>query len=350
MMQTLERAGDLKGRRVLVRADFDVPVTDGRITETFRIERQKENLHYLLDRGARVTLAAHISAVPSFEPLVPQLAELLGVELNWLTSDGLVTLLENTRQNPGEKENDEAFARTLADGHDLYVNNAFAVCHRAHASVVAVAALLPAYAGLLVEQETTRLREAIDAPAAGKVIVMGGAKASTKVPVIRELIGKADHVLVGGVVANDVLVARGEDVGVSVVDTDVIELLRGMDVRDPRLDVPTDFVDTDSKHLDIGPATAQRYADAIVAAKMVVWNGPMGVFEDARYAAGTAAVASAVANAPLSIVGGGDTIAAIRGAGIALDRYAFVSTGGGAMLAFLAGEHLPGLVALNYYT
>lgn len=353
MMKTIEQAGELKDKRVLMRADFDVPVlrSEGAserqavtISEPFRVKRQKETLQYLLDKGAKVIITAHISAVPSFEPLKPKLEQLLDISFG-----DKVTLLENTRQNPGEKENSEAFARELAAGCDIYVNNAFAVCHRAHASVSAVAKLLPAYAGLLVAEEVAQLQRAIDAPAKGKVIVMGGAKAATKVPVIKHLIDHSERILVGGVVANDILKARGQDIGASIVDENVTQLLSGVDINDPRLVVPDDFIITDGKILDIGPKSSKRFADIIVSAKMVIWNGPMGMFEDDRYAAGTAAVAEAVSRAQLSIIGGGDTIAAVGKHGITLDKFSFVSTGGGAMLAFLAGERLPGLEALNYY-
>lgn len=344
MMKTIDQAGELKGRRVLMRADFDVPVLNGSFGEPFRIQRQKETLHYLLERGAKVTLASHISAVPSFEPLKLQLEQLLGV----MFGDDVI-LLENTRANTGEKKNDEIFARELAAGCDIYINNAFAVCHRAHASVNAVAKLLPAYAGLLVAEEITRLKQAIDASAEKKAIIMGGAKASTKVPVIKHLIDRSEHILVGGVVANDILKARGQDVGLSLVDEDLSQLFDGLDINDGRISVPDDFVITEGKILDIGPKSSKRFADIISAAKMVIWNGPMGMFEDERYAAGTAAIAQAVSMAPLSIIGGGDTIAAVSKCGIALDRFSFVSTGGGAMLAFLAGERLSGLEALNYY-
>jgi phosphoglycerate kinase len=317
MMQTIEQAGELSGKKVFMRADLDVPVVDGKIIEPFRIEKQKATLHYVLDHGAKAVLAAHINAIPSFEPLKSQLEQLLGVQFG---ED--VTLLENTRQNLGEETNDETFARELVQGCDIYVNNAFAVCHRTHASVVAAAKLLPAYAGLLVQEETSQLQKTIDAPAKGKVIFMGGAKVETKMPTIQFLLDKAEAIAIGGKIANE------------------------LSSPDLRLHVPVDFAED---KLDIGPKTAEAFAALAVGASMIVWNGPMGKFEDPRFMHGTEAVARAVANSGAwTVVGGGDTIAAVNQLGL-LDRFGFVSTGGGAMLAFLAGQRLPGLEALGYY-
>lgn len=326
-MRTIDQAGDLNGKTVLMRADFDVPVRSlgegGRaeIQEAFRIQRQKPMLEYLLAHGARVVLAAHISAVPSFEPLKSQLEQLLGVSFG-----DRVELRENLRSNPGEEANDRAFAEELVRGCDLYVNNAFAVCHRAHASVATVPTLLPAYAGLLIEEETRELSKVIDAPAEGKIIYMGGAKVSTKLPVIQYLMDKSEHIAVGGKLANELKTAP-----------------------DQRVLMPTDFVMDGADALDIGAQTSARYAGLAHDAKLIVWNGPMGKFEDERYRAATRVVAEAIAaSSAYSVVGGGDTIAAIDMFGLR-DRFGFVSTGGGAMLAFLAGQRLPGLEALGYY-
>ncbi len=351
-----------------MRADFDVPVLRstgaserqaGMIVEPFRIERQKETLDYLLDHGVRVVLVAHISAVDSFVGIHDQLQQILGRTFPilskledisvFLAGGAQLALLENVRQFAGEKENDSGLAMSLAKGCDIYVNNAFAVCHRAHASVAAVTHHLPSYAGLLVAEEVAHLQKALDASVKGKVVVIGGAKASTKVPVIRHFVDRAEHILVGGVVANDILKARGRDVGASLVDDDAAHLLEGLDINDPRLIVPDDFVITDDKILDIGPTSAARFAEIIKTSSMVIWNGPMGMFEDSRYGEATGVVTHAIAQAQLSIIGGGDTIAVVRKAGVGLDKFSFVSTGGGAMLAFLAGEQLPGLEGLGYY-
>jgi phosphoglycerate kinase len=314
-MKTLEHAGDLEGKKVLMRADFDVPVSaDGIIEEPFRIMQQKATLEYLRDHGAQVTLIAHISAVPSFMPLMPQLQEILGP----------ITLLENLRSDPGEEANDPEFAKKLAEGFDLYVNNAFAVCHRAHASMVALPALLPSYAGLLVQEEVRQLSGIIDAPAAGKVIYMGGAKVSTKMPVIEYLKDKAETIAVGGAIANEIGAPS-----------------------DARILVATDFIMEGDRALDIGPQSAASFAALAADAKLIVWNGPMGKCEDERYAVGTRVLAEAISRSSATkVIGGGDTVAAVDRLGL-LSTMGFVSTGGGAMLAFLAGQQLPGLNALE---
>lgn len=342
-MRTVAELSDLQGKTVFLRVDFDVPVVDGVISESFRISRQKETLHYLLDHGARVVMAAHISAVPSFEPLKPQLEKLLGVSLG-----DKVRLLENLRQHPGEEANDSEFAAQMVAGCDIYVNNAFAVCHRAHASVDAASRILPSYAGLLIEEETRELATVMDAPTKGKVVFMGGAKASTKAPVIRYMLCCADSIAVGGIVANDILHLRGVDIGVSHIDADAAVLLEGVDVHAEQLVVPTDWLLADGQIADIGAETTAAFAALAQRAATIIWNGPMGKFENAAYAGGTHELAKAIAvSGARTVIGGGDTIAAVNQLGI-LDQYSFVSTGGGAMLAFLAGEQLPGLVALGY--
>lgn len=359
-MKTIDQAGDLTGKKVLLRTDFDVPVgTDGVISEEFRIHRQLPMLEYLRAHGARVLLAAHINAMSSFEPLVNQLQRLLGVQMKFCKDfdavqefwkgEGTLALLENVRRNPGEKDNDAAFAGQLVAGCDLYINNAFAESHREYASVASAPLMVPSYAGLLLVEETQRLSSVIAAPADGKVIIMGGAKASTKVPVIRHLIGKAQYIAVGGVLANDIFKERGEDIGASRVDEDAHELLQGLDINDARLVLPTDSVTDDGHIVDMGPESARAFAALTVGAKLIVWNGPVGIFEDSRFMAGTEAIARAVASSGAeTIIGGGDTIAAVNRLGL-LDKYSFVSTGGGAMLAFLSGQQLPGLKALDYY-
>ncbi len=358
-MNILTPTTDLKDKWVLMRTDFDVPVVDGHIQANHRIMRQKEALDMLVSAGARVVLAAHISAVDSFQPILVALEESLGHTLTLLPTladreefqrNGQgVGLLENIRTWRGETENSEDLAKALAQGMDLYVQNDFAVCHRAHASIDAVARLLPSYAGPLVVAETSALTEALDAPAEGKVVIIGGAKASTKVPVITHVLSRSEAVLIGGVVANDLAKARGVDVGTSLVDDNIEELLVGLDVHDKRIILASDFIITDGRALDIGPQSIALFCEHIARARMIVWNGPLGLFEDERYAAGTFAIARAIADTSAhTIIGGGDTVAAIDRLGIR-DRFSFVSTGGGAMLAFLAGQKLPGLEAIGYY-
>jgi phosphoglycerate kinase len=357
-MKTLHDLPDLKDKKVLLRVDFDIPVSEkGEIEEPFRITKQKETLDYLVKQGAQVVMVAHISAVKSFADLMPQLHLLLGHEVNFIKSVSDIgeylehyagpALVDNIRQNEGEEKNDPEFAGQLVRGFDVYINNAFAVCHRDHASVSAVTKLLPSYAGLLIEQEIAQLTRVIDAPMEGKLVIMGGAKASTKVPVIKNLMMKSEAVLLGGVVANDVLKAKGQDMGSSLVDEDLHLLLMNLDLNNNKLHVPEDFIVFDNKILDIGDHTMKNYIDMIQSAKMVIWNGPMGLFENPVFAKGTNEVAEAlVASSAFKVIGGGDTISAVDKLHL-LGKFDFVSTGGGAMLAFLAGDQLPGLAALS---
>lgn len=357
------READLKDKKILLRADFDVPVSDkGQIEESFRIKRQKETLDFLVNNGAKVVMAAHISdqsVGQSFAALMPQLHLLLGYEVNFLKTVPEIgpylenyagpALLDNIRRNEGEKNNDSEFAKQLAAGFDIYVNNDFAVCHRAHASVSGVARLLPSYAGFVIEEEVARLSEVVNSPKEGKIIVIGGAKAESKIPVIKNFVDKADRILIGGVVANDMLKEKGMNVGASIVDENSKELLAGLDLNSPVLVLPKDFVISGNKILDIGPETEKEYLNMINGASMVIWNGPMGMFEKLEFAHGTKAVAEAmISSKARKIIGGGDTITAVDDLGL-LGKFDFVSTGGGAMLTFLAGEKLPGLEALGYY-
>ncbi len=360
-MKTIREITDLKDKKVLMRTDFDVPVSDkGQIEESFRIKRQKETLDYLVDHGAQVVMAAHISDESigqSFASLMPQLHMLLGHEVNFIKTVGQIgaylehyagpALVDNVRQNEGETKNDPEFALSLSKGFDIFVSNDFAVCHRDHASVSGVPKLLPSYAGLVIEEEMAHLSKAIEAPKEGKLLIMGGAKASTKVPVIKNLIDKSETILLGGVVANDVLKEKGQDMGSSTVDENSKELLSGLDLNDARLVAPKDFIVFDNKILDIGEQTMQSYIDIITKAKMIIWNGPMGLFENPVFAKGTNEIANAmISSSAYTVIGGGDTISAVDKMGI-LNKFSFVSTGGGAMLAYLAGDKLPGLKALD---
>src|SRR3989344_4973743 len=373
IVKTIREITDLKNKKVLLRVDFDVPVRSlgegGRvaeITEPFRIKKQKAMIDWLVERGAKVVMVAHLHEDnSSFSNLIPQLHILLGREVGFIKKiediDGYlanypgVGLLDNIR-NPtvaglGEKENSRELAEKLSKGFDIYINNDFAVCHRDHASVSAITEFLPSFAGLLVQEETVQLRKAIDAPKAGKVVIIGGAKAETKVPVVKNFVNKAELILLGGVVANDVLKERGQDMGSSVVDENSKELLAGLDINDPKLLVPEDFVVFDNKILDIGEKTIKKYVDVISGASVVIWNGPMGLFENPTFATGTQKIAEAIAeSSAYKIIVGGDTIVAIsKFRNIDISKFNFVSTGGGAMLIFLAGQRLPGLEALGYY-
>jgi phosphoglycerate kinase len=359
-MRSILEAGNLKDKKVLLRVDFDVPVNEhGKITEAFRIEKQKETLEYLVAQGAKVVLVGHISAVPTFSDLIPQLHILLEEEIDFIKDISEIelhlhdyigpALLENIRKWEGEEKDDESFARELASHFDIYVNNAFAVSHRNHASVSAITKFLPAYAGSQLIAEVENLKKVINAPKEGKLIIMGGAKASTKIPVIKNFLNKSEAILVGGVIANDILKFQGKDIGASRVDDGLDKLFAGIDLNQSHIILPEDFVTSENRHLDIGEVSRQKFIEKIRNAKTIIWNGPMGMFEDSRFAAGTKAIAEAVTNSSaLTIIGGGDTIAAINQLGIQ-NNFSFVSTGGGAMLEFLAGNRLPGLDAIKYF-
>lgn len=374
--------GDLRGKKALLRVDFNVPLprssgaSEGqavKVAETFRIEAAKETIDYLLKNGARVVLVSHIEAVESFNPIIEQISEILGRKIVFVPLKDFLTtnyklqtinlyLVDNIRQDKREVENDKEFTRELSAGFDFYVNDAFAVCHREHASVSAITKYLPSYAGFLIKKETENLSKALEAPAAGKIVVLGGAKISTKLPVIKNFLDKAEKILIGGALANNFFKARGINVGASVVDAEVPSGIKSEKIILPEDIIvsidktggsgaetyPVKNVEPDQLILDIGPKTAKNFTSIINGSKLVIWNGPMGLSEVEKFAEGTKAIARAVASAFHSIVGGGDTIAAIDKLGL-LDKMTFVSTGGGAMLEFLAGDKLPGLEALGYY-
>jgi len=356
MIKINEYDDNLNGKTVLLRADFDVPVVDGKITEPFRIYKQKKTIDDLINRGARVRIIAHLgNGSQSFAPILDQIITIIGHQISFsgsmdtfVNSSDQLVLLENIRQWPEEKQNDPSFAGQLVQGCDLFVQNAFATCHRLHSSIAAMPLLLPSYAGDVVAEEVEKLGEILNASQDGKVIILGGAKASTKIPMIHNMLEITEHILVGGVMANILLKIKGFDIKSSRIDELPKNLLDSIDVNNKKILIPDDFVWSEGKILDIGPESTKRFIGVIKNAKLIVWNGPMGKYEDEGFGDSTKKIANAVIESSgLSVIGGGDTISAVKSFEINLDKFGFVSTGGGAMLAFLSGEKLPGLTALD---
>lgn len=380
---------DPKGKRVFVRVDFNVPMKGGKISDDTRIRASLPTLQDLLGRGASLVLASHLGRpdgkrVPemSLVPVATRLAELLGRPVKMLDDcigpavkaavqamkPGDVVMLENLRFHPEEEAGDEGFARQLAGLADIYVDDAFGTAHRAHASTAVMARFLPAVAGLLLAKEAEMLSRVLESPERPLVAILGGLK--PKIKVITNLMKRVDTLVIGGGMAYTFLKAQGKEIGKSVLDEESLELSRQIldqsaksgpplllptdCVIAPELKaatatrvVPVDAIPADWMGADIGPDTRRRFAEAIRQAKMVVWNGPMGVFEIPAFAEGTRAIAQAVADSSaISIVGGGDSAAAIEQMGFA-DKVTHVCTGGGASLEFLEGRELPGIAALE---
>ncbi len=383
------------GKRVLLRADLNVPVHDGRITDLTRIERLCPTIRELSGKGARVIVLSHFDRpkgrrVPamSLAPMALALGEVLGRKVRFAEdciglpaqqaietlSDGDVAVLENTRFHAGEEGNDRAFAADMAKLGDLFVNDAFSAAHRAHASTEGIAHLLPSYAGRLMQAELEALQSALTTPARPVMAVVGGAKVSTKLDLLGNLVGRVDVLVIGGAMANTFLAAEGKGVGASLQEAEMHATARDILARAAaaKCDVllPTDAVIADALKpgvatrtvaidavpagmmiLDVGPATTAQLAARVGAMRTLVWNGPLGAFETPPFDAGTTALAEAVAAATAagtlrSVAGGGDTVSALRHAGV-LDRLSYVSTAGGAFLEWLEGKTLPGVAVLG---
>jgi phosphoglycerate kinase len=375
-----------KGTRVLLRADFNVPMTDGAIDDDLRITASLPTIEWLLERHCEIVACSHLGRPKgkidpkySLEPVARRLSELLGHEVPLARGivdfdtlgcaeslePGRMMLVENLRFNPGEESNDPAFATNLTELGDVYVNDAFGAAHRAHASIVGPPRVLPSAAGRLLAREVEVLSALIDAPKKPFVVVLGGAKVSDKLGIIDALLAHCDQILIGGAMAFTFLVAEGGHVGDSLLEADQVEHCKRL-LATGKILIPTDVVaaqeisaDANARHVgaksipdgwkgvDIGPETAGTYADVLAGAATVLWNGPMGIFEMAPFAAGTRTVAEAVADCRgFTVVGGGDSAAAVREMGLA-PRVDHVSTGGGAALELIELGDLPGLQALR---
>ena len=382
---------DVRGKKVLIRCDFNVKMENGVITSDKRIVASLPTIKYLLDNGAKVIACSHLGRPkgefkPEFSlaPVAVRLGELLGIEVKMakdvvgesakaLAADlkeGEVLLLENVRFHKEETKNDPEFSKALADLAEIYVNDAFGSAHRAHSSTTGVADYLPAVGGYLIRKELEYIGGALENPKRPLVAILGGAKVSDKIGVITNLMEKVDTLIVGGGMAYTFFAAKGCSVGTSICEEDKIEMAKEMmetakakgvnflipvdnrlgreyDENTETMTVDSDKIPDDWMGLDIGPKTEKLFADAIKGAGTVIWNGPMGVSEWKNFASGTIAVATAIAESgSISIVGGGDSAAAVQKLGFA-DKMSHISTGGGASLEFLEGKDLPGVVALN---
>jgi phosphoglycerate kinase len=384
-----------RGKFVLLRADLNVPMQDGRVTDAMRIERLLPTIRELSDKGARVVVLSHFDrpkgkrvASMSLAPLAVAIADGLGRPVSFAEdcigeaaasvvnamADGDVALLENTRFHPGEEANDPEMARALAALGDAYVNDAFSAAHRAHASTEGVAHLLPAFAGRLMQAELEALEKALGKPERPVIAVVGGAKVSTKLDLLGHMVGKVDMLAIGGAMANTFLAAQGHAMGKSLQEADLhdtareilekaaaakcrvilpVDLVVAREFRAnaPHETVPVNAVPADAMALDLGKQSLATLTEAFQAAKTLVWNGPLGAFETVPFDAATVAAARSAASLTepgklLSVAGGGDTVAALRHAGVA-EKFSYVSTAGGAFLEWMEGKELPGVAALG---
>lgn len=388
----------VKNKRVLVRADFNVPLVNGKVSDDTRIRQALPTIKFLLEQNAKIILLSHLGrphgrvvAELRLDPVAERLTKLLKIKVQKLDDcvgpevqkkvselkNGEILLLENTRFHSQETENEKNFANELASYGDIFIQDAFGVVHRAHASTVGVALRLPSAVGLLVEKEIAALTQLFEQPKKPLVLVIGGAKIDTKIGVLRKFIEKADTILLGGGLANTFLAAEGFEVGASLHESSKIELARELlleakaancelvlpedavcadvdaelNATTPALDLRVDALPFNLKILDIGARTQSRYSEIIKRAGTVVWNGPVGLFECFPFAGGTKAIAEACASAEATtLLGGGDTLEALMCLDIPIQKFTHISTGGGAMLKFLEGKELPALAAVEKHT
>lgn len=389
--KTLDDIGEISGKAVLVRVDLNVPMADGTVTDDTRLKAVTPTVTELSDKGAKVLLLAHFGRPKgeykpefSLEPVAAPLAGVLGRDVGFMQRpdtdaiaalpDGSVVIIENSRFAPGEEKNDPAMAKMIATFGDLYVNDAFSAAHRAHVTTAGIAAHLPSYAGRSMERELKALDKALGNPEHPVAAVVGGAKISSKLDVLRQMVEKVDHLIIGGGMANTFLAARGVNVGKSLCEHDLAdtanEILAAADAAQCTVHLPYDVVvakefvsnpptrtvnvhevAADEMILDVGPAAVEALSDVLKTCKTLVWNGPMGAFETPPFDRATVALAKTAAALTkegqlLSVAGGGDTVAALNHAGVA-DSFSFVSTAGGAFLEWMEGKELPGVAALQ---
>lgn len=396
MLKTLLSV-DIRDKRVLLRVDFNVSLdSEGRVIDDFRVRATLPTIKHLMEQGAKTILLAHLGRPLqnqggregiedlrfrfTLKPIVNKLSELLGMEIG-LAPDcigetvkeqvmqvgpGQILMLENLRFHQGEENNDEGFAKSLAELGEVYINDAFAVCHRAHASVEAITRFLPSAAGFLLAKEVENLLRARDNPDHPLTVIIGGSKMSTKIKLIESFLNKAENIILGGALANTVLHAKGIAVGKSVIEESMVSEINKLEITDTKIHLPVDVLVSQSKNdlsdchigpigliqsnesiFDVGFDSQKLFSRIVNSSKMIIWNGPMGLFEVDAFAQGTKAVAEAIAESTAySVVGGGETVAYLEKIGL-VDKFSFVSTGGGAMLEFLVGEKLPGLEALE---
>lgn len=383
---------DVKGKRVFCRVDFNIPMQEGKITDETRIRAALPTIQYLIEQGAKVILASHLGRPKGqvvedlrLTPVAVRLAELLGQDVKkadeaygesvksliGTMNEGDVLLLENVRFYPGEEKNDPELAKQFAELADVYVNDAFGAAHRAHASTEGIAHHLPAVSGFLMEKELEVLGKALSNPERPFTAIIGGAKVKDKIGVIDNLLEKVDNLIIGGGLAYTFIKAQGHEIGKSLLEEDKVDLAKSFIAKAKEKGVefympvdavvadefsadanskivPIEEIPADWQALDIGPKTEEIYRDVIQKSKLVIWNGPMGVFEMDKFAGGTKAVAQALADSEgtYSVIGGGDSAAAVEKFDLA-DKMSHISTGGGASLEFMEGKELPGVVALN---
>lgn len=381
---------DIKGKRVLVRIDADVPLKNGQVQPegAFRLEAVLPTLRHLLSNGAKIILMGHLGRPDGevkenlrLDPVaawfserlkkeIVKINEVVGQEVQEKAAslvEGEIIMLENLRFDPREEENSQEFAEELAKLADIYINESFATSHRAHASIAGVPAILPSAAGLRLLREIDVLEQVLERPRSPFTLIVGGAKAETKIGVIKNLMSKADNILIGGAVASHFLKAQGKEVGFSLIDNEAMILVRDINLSSAKFKLPVDVVvatneesgekrvvvetsktPSDKMILDIGPDTARLYKELIAGSNLIVWNGPMGFFEKKGFGRGTEEIAKAISEnkEAQKIAGGGDSLAAILGFGLQ-EKFNHLSVGGGAMLEFLEGKNLPGILALK---